>query len=69
MRFVPIKIIEQQSALSSHRVRHGFELAGTAQACHVAGTPCGSVSMLPRWLRRTQEVQKKLAGHSPRSQP
>src|SRR5215469_15260504 len=32
MRFVPIKSIEQQSALSLHRVRQGFVRARTAQA-------------------------------------
>ena len=31
MRFVPIKSIEQQSALSLHRVRQGFVRARTAQ--------------------------------------
>ena len=31
MRFVPIKSIEQQSALSLHRVRQGFVRACTAQ--------------------------------------
>jgi len=35
MRFVPIKSIEQQSALSLHRVRQGFVRARTAQACQI----------------------------------
>src|SRR6516164_9604985 len=37
MRFVPIKSIEQQSALSLHRVRQGFVRARTAQACQIRG--------------------------------
>lgn len=37
MRFVPIKNIEQQSALSLHRVRQGFVKARTAQANQIRG--------------------------------
>ena len=37
MRFVPIKNVEQQSALSLHRVRQGFVKARTAQANQIRG--------------------------------
>jgi len=37
MRFVPIKDIEQQSALALHRVRQGFVKARTAQANQIRG--------------------------------
>jgi transposase len=37
MRFVPVKNIEQQSALALHRVRQGFVKARTAQANQIRG--------------------------------
>jgi transposase len=37
MRFVPIKIIEQQAVLALHRVRQGFVKARTAQANQIRG--------------------------------
>lgn len=37
MRFVPVKSIDQQSALALHRVRQGFVKARTAQANQIRG--------------------------------
>lgn len=37
MRFVPVKTIDQQSALALHRVRQGFVKARTAQANQIRG--------------------------------
>ena len=60
MRFVPIKTIEQQSALSLHRVRQGFVRARTAQACQIRGLLAEFGLVMPQGIANIKQVPKLL---------
>jgi transposase len=60
MRFVPIKSIEQQSALSLHRVRQGFVRARTAQACQIRGLLAEFGLVMPVGIANIKQVPKLL---------
>jgi transposase len=60
MRFVPIKSIEQQSALSLHRVRQGFVQARTAQACQIRSLLAEFGLVMPRGIANIKQVPKLL---------
>jgi transposase len=60
MRFVPIKSIEQQSALSLHRVRQGFVRARTAQACQIRSLLAEFGLVMPRGIANIKQVPKLL---------
>jgi len=60
MRFVPIKTIEQQSALSLHRVRQGFVRARTAQACQIRSLLAEFGLVLPQGIANIKQVPKLL---------
>jgi transposase len=60
MRFVPVKSIEQQSALSLHRVRQGFVRARTAQACQIRSLLAEFGLVMPRGIANIKQVPKLL---------
>jgi transposase len=60
MRFVPIKTIEQQSALSLHRVRQGFVRARTAQACQIRGLLAEFGLVMPQGIANIKQVPRLL---------
>jgi transposase len=50
MRFVPVKTVEQQSAIALHRVRQGFVQARTAQANQLRGLLAEFGIVLPKGI-------------------
>lgn len=56
MRFVPIKSVEQQAALSIHRMRKGFEKARTAQANQIRGLLAEFGVVIPQGIRNIVKV-------------
>ncbi len=70
MRFVPIKNIEQQSALALHRVRQGFVKARTAQANQIRGLlgefgmiiPQGIANIAKRVPQLIEDASNELTG-------
>ena len=60
MRFVPIKSIEQQSALSLHRVRQGFVRARTAQACQIRSLLAEFGLVMPQGIANLKQVPRLL---------
>ena len=52
--------IEQQSALSFHRVRQGFVRARTAQACQIRGLLAEFGLVIPRGIANIKQVPKLL---------
>src|SRR4030065_630341 len=55
MRFVPVKNIEQQAALSVHRAREGFVKARTAQANQIRGLLSEFGIVIPKGIKSIAE--------------